>query len=72
MKLITIRSQRTVVDRRKCDECGEDSDTLVQVGEEPDIESSTAELCLGCVKKAYDLISGECLLGWLREGKVLR
>lgn len=39
----------------KCDECGEYVDALIQVGEEPDYESSTASLCKSCIRKAAEL-----------------
>lgn len=41
--------------RMKCHECGNETDTLIQVGQEPDYESHTADLCMGCVRKAFDL-----------------
>jgi len=40
----------------RCDECGEDKDVLIQLGQEPDYESSTACICLNCLKKALKLI----------------
>lgn len=36
----------------KCDECGNNVDMLVQVGQEPDYESSTANVCVKCLRKA--------------------
>ena len=41
---------------QKCHECGAVVDVAVQVGEEPDYESSTATLCLACVEKALALM----------------
>ncbi len=35
-----------------CDECGATVDGLVQLGEAPDYESSTACICLNCLEKA--------------------
>jgi hypothetical protein len=35
-----------------CDECGEKKEIVVQMGEEPDYESSTADLCRECLGKA--------------------
>jgi len=40
---------------QECDECGQRSDTLVMVGEEPDCESATAGLCYNCINKARAL-----------------
>ena len=42
--------------KNKCDECGQDYDVTVQLGEEPDYESATAQICLGCLNKAVELI----------------
>jgi hypothetical protein len=36
----------------RCDECALEYDSVVQVGETPDYESSTAKLCVGCLEKA--------------------
>ncbi len=38
-----------------CDGCGEYVDEAVQVGQEPDCESSTANLCKSCCEKALKL-----------------
>ena len=38
-----------------CSECDSESAAIVQVGEEPDYESSTAWLCRDCVVKALAL-----------------
>lgn len=35
-----------------CDECGKAADELVEVGEPPDYESSTARLCVACAVAA--------------------
>lgn len=35
-----------------CNGCGEESDRIVQVGEEPDYESRTARLCAKCLDEA--------------------
>lgn len=44
----------------KCDECGtENHAVVVEVGEEPDNESRTACLCIGCVQKALALLGGQ-------------
>ena len=42
--------------RLTCDECEEDVDTVIRVGEKPDYESSTAYLCGSCVLKAFNLL----------------
>ena len=39
----------------KCHECDHDVTAIVQVGEEPDYESHTANLCIDCAKKAVDM-----------------
>jgi len=38
-----------------CDECGATVDAVVEVGETPDYESSTANICKGCLFKALSL-----------------
>lgn len=38
--------------RLKCNGCGRDVDAVVQVGDEPDYESSTADLCRSCAEAA--------------------
>mgnify|MGYP001587518420 CR=1 FL=1 len=40
----------------QCDECGCDVDLVVQLGEEPDCESNTANVCRECIQKAVDLV----------------
>lgn len=47
---------RSWVCQRTCDECGEDSWSCVELGEEPDDESCTATICEGCLRKALALI----------------
>ena len=42
----------------RCDECGTESWDVVRLGEEPDYESSTANVCLGCLRKAVALLDG--------------
>jgi len=41
---------------RECDECGTPSWQVVQLGEEPDYESSTAIICPDCLRKALLLV----------------
>jgi len=41
--------------RMICDECSEEVETLVVVGEEPGYESRTACICPDCLKKATKL-----------------
>jgi hypothetical protein len=43
---------------RCCDECGNVTYDIVEIGEPPDYESSTANICLDCLKKAVELIEG--------------
>ena len=40
----------------RCDECGEDFDTLVHVGQEVDYEARWVELCKGCLLKAAEVL----------------
>lgn len=42
--------------RNECDECGNDCDITIQLGEEPDFESNTANICPECLKKALSLL----------------
>jgi hypothetical protein len=44
--------------RNECTECGQDVDVLVQMGEEPDWESSTINACPQCLRKALELAVG--------------
>lgn len=39
----------------RCDECGKQVEQLVQLGQEPDYESATANICFPCLKKAVKL-----------------
>lgn len=41
--------------QNNCDECGKDSDSVVQLGQEPDYDSSTANICFDCLRKAITL-----------------
>ncbi len=41
--------------RNKCDECDKDVYATVQLGQEPDYESATANICLDCLNKAIAL-----------------
>jgi DNA-directed RNA polymerase subunit RPC12/RpoP len=43
----------------KCDECGQEVDVLIRVGQEPDYGSHTAYLCMPCIRKAFDLSNAE-------------
>ena len=45
--------------RNKCDECQKDQETTVLLGEEPDYESATAQICLECLKKAVALLKSQ-------------
>ncbi len=45
--------------RNECDECGQDCDVTVQLREEPDYESATAQVCLECLDEAIKLIGAE-------------
>lgn len=39
----------------KCNECGKYVTEVVQLGEEPDYESYTADICFECLQKALSL-----------------
>jgi hypothetical protein len=41
---------------RECDECGAKTWGLVQLGQEPDDESNTAEICGNCLTAALRLL----------------
>lgn len=43
----------------ECDECGEDCEALVQMGEEPDYDARWQELCASCLKSALNLLQEE-------------
>jgi len=43
--------------RVHCDECNQDVDAVVQLGEAPDFESHTACVCPQCLAKAINLVS---------------
>lgn len=43
----------------RCHECGQDSNAIVEIGQEPDYDSSTAQICESCLRKAIRLIEGE-------------
>jgi len=51
-KIIGNKSWTAVPD---CDECGKSFSIVVTIGEEPDYESSTADICKNCLKKALKL-----------------
>lgn len=40
-----------------CNECDERVEGVVQLGEEPDYESNTANVCFGCLNKASMLVN---------------
>lgn len=40
----------------RCDECEQDFDTLVQIGQEPDYDARWLCLCEGCLKSAASLL----------------
>lgn len=42
-----------------CDECENDVNAVVELGQEPDYESRTARVCLDCVKNALSLGSAQ-------------
>lgn len=38
-----------------CNECGETVGRVVEIGQPPDYESATAQICEGCIRKALAL-----------------
>jgi len=44
--------------RLTCNDCRKDVKAVVECGEEPDYESSTANLCVDCLKVALGLLEG--------------
>ena len=55
------------VEALECDECGELVEAIVQLGDEPGYESSTANVCIGCLRKALDMARFE-LDTWSANG----
>ena len=43
--------------RVTCDECGAEPECVVEIGQEPDYESSTAHVCLDCLQSAVALLA---------------
>jgi len=44
-----------------CNECHKTNlSAIIEVGDEPDYDSSTAWLCVNCVEKALHLLNGVC------------
>lgn len=58
-KLVSAKSEQDVKDaigvtgwvKNTCYECGEDKDVVVMLGELPDYESNTTQVCLSCIKR---------------------
>ena len=42
--------------RNMCHECENDSEITIQLGQKPDYESATANICPECLKKALSLL----------------
>jgi hypothetical protein len=40
-----------------CNECNKDSDTTIILGQEPDYDSATSNICLDCINKALRLFN---------------
>ena len=57
--------------RSECDECGEDVQILVQLGEEPNWESATAEICVSCLRKALAQVDATVTSSMQKEGLCL-
>lgn len=45
-----------VYDSFTCHECKQTVDKVVQLGEEPDYDSSTANICVACLRKALKAV----------------
>lgn len=45
--------------RCECDECSHEVEFVIQVGQEPGYESSTALLCGECVRRAMAIVLGQ-------------
>lgn len=41
--------------RLECDECHQDSDIVIRLGQEPDYDSATVHVCMKCLRKAARL-----------------
>lgn len=41
----------------RCHECGKDTTTILRLGEPPDYESNTADICPTCIRQAYQALS---------------
>lgn len=42
---------------QECDECGTPSESIIELGEEPDTDSHTARICLECLHKAVAVLT---------------
>lgn len=54
-----IIGNKSWVSKVTCDECGVQTWDAVQIGEEPDYESATAEICADCLRAALKLLEGK-------------
>jgi hypothetical protein len=61
-----IIGNRSWAEPKQCDECGRESDRVVELGDEPDYESRTCNLCLVCVGLARELIGTPADVGSVR------
>lgn len=43
----------------RCNECKEDTTWIIQLGETPDCESATANICRACFDKAITLVNSQ-------------
>lgn len=50
------RTMNSSWSENRCDECQEDFDTLVQIGQEPDYDARWLCLCEGCLMSAASLL----------------
>lgn len=40
----------------RCDECQKESEIVIEIGETPDFESRTANVCIECIEKALSIL----------------
>lgn len=52
----SIIGNQSWVAQQRCHECNEYTWDVVQLGEEPDYESNTANVCAACLRKALALL----------------
>jgi len=51
---VNLVTEIAYIQHIQCDECGNTSWNLVQLGEEPDYYSNTSTICYNCIADAHD------------------